>query len=84
MDRTEAVLILREILDNCEIFDGVYLSLASPKASNLLSQGYQLHIKAPIDDHAKECMRDILQKHGLALKIEDNLAIIYKPIKKKT
>ena len=80
MNRNEAVSILKEIFEKCSLFNGQYLALMPPNAAGLLSHGYQIHLKIPLDDETKKCMMKILQKYGLAFNEDkEGLAIIYKP-----
>ena len=71
--------VLKEIFEKCTLFDGQYIALMPSNAANLLSHGYQVHMKVPFDDKTKTCMQEILQKYGLVLKEEKELAIIYRP-----
>lgn len=79
MNRNEAIAILKEVFEKCKLLDGTYVSLMPPNSADLESQGYQIHIKTPIDEMAKMCMEKILNNNRLSLKTENDLAIIYRP-----
>jgi len=83
LNRGEAIKVLKEIFEKCTICDGNWLSIMPPGASNILSRGYQLHLKFPLDEESKKCMKEILEKYDLALmyKKEQELIIIYRPKK---
>jgi hypothetical protein len=85
LNRSEAVFVLREIFEKCTLFDGNYLSLVPPNSAGLLSQGYQVHLKIPIDKETQDCMEQIAAKYSCCLsfinKSGDDVAIIYRPIK---
>ncbi len=85
LNRKEAVLVLREIFEECTLFDGQYLSLMPPNAAGLLSEGYQVHIKVPIDKETQDCMQQVAKKYNCALSLinrhGEDVAIIYRPKK---
>lgn len=60
--------------------DGNWIALMPPNSSNLLSTGYQVHLKFPLDEAALECISKILEKTGLSMinKKERELLIIYR------
>jgi hypothetical protein len=43
------------------------------------STGYQVHIKTVLDSETKQQIRNIAEKHSLALKEEKGKLVIYKP-----
>jgi hypothetical protein len=85
LDRKEAVLVLREIFEKCTLFDGTYLALMPPNSASLLSEGYQVHLKIPIDKETQACMQQIAEKYNCTLytinKSGEDVAIIYRPKK---
>jgi hypothetical protein len=85
LNREEAVLVLREIFEKCTLFDGQYIALMPPNAAGLLSQGYQVHLKVPIDKQTQDCMLQISGKYNCCLSFinrsGDDVAIIYRPKK---
>jgi hypothetical protein len=47
-----------------------------------MSGGYQIEIKATLDEETRTCMQDILMKNHLTIKIQEaDSFIIYKPHK---
>jgi hypothetical protein len=83
LNRNEAVSILKEIFEKCALLDGSYVSLVPPNNTKLLTQGYQVHIKAPVDKMAQMCMQKLLDGHRLAMKMENDMTIIYEPKSKE-
>jgi hypothetical protein len=57
--------------------------LARANSASLFSEGYQIHMKNPLHSDDLVCMSEILSKYGLALKIRNDLTIIYRPDKQK-
>ena len=85
MKRDEAVKVLKEMFEQCTLFDGQYISLMPPNAAGLLSRGYQVHIKVPIDKNTQDCMKQVAEKYGCTLalieKHGEDVAVIYRPKK---
>lgn len=81
LDRVEAVRILKEIIAST-CCDSNFVALMRPNAYNLLSKGYQIHIKTTIDVNQKDKVDSILEKNGLVLKEDRETLIIYKPVGK--
>ena len=82
MKREEAILVLKELFEKCTNLDGHYLELIPPNAASLLSGGYQIQIKAILDEETRTCMQDVLMKYQLTIKVEEaNSFIIYRPHK---
>ena len=63
LKREEAVLVVKELLDNCTGLDGHSLEL---NASTISTSGYQIIIKGILNEETKKCIKDILTKHQLA------------------
>jgi hypothetical protein len=80
LNRIEAVSVLKEIFEKCTLLDGSYVSLVPPNNTNLPTQGYQVHIKAPVDEMAHMCIQKLLDEHRLTMKMENDLIIIYQAI----
>jgi hypothetical protein len=81
LDRKEAVTVLREIYESCESIDETWVAIMSPDSDEVISKGYQLHIRtSKMQDLDKKCVENILHKHGLKLKEITDTAIIYRPI----
>jgi hypothetical protein len=85
LNRKQAVVLLKEIFERCTLFDGNYLALMPPDSEGLLSQGYQVHLKVPIDKETQACMEQIAEKYSCCLhfinRSGEDLAIIYRPKK---
>ncbi len=71
LKREEAIAILKELFEKCTFLDGRYLALLPPNATTLMSKGYQILIKTPLDEETRICMQDILMKHHLTIKITE-------------
>jgi hypothetical protein len=80
LKREEAILVLKDLFEKCTNLDGHYLELIPPNASTMLSSGYQIQIKATLDEETRTCMQDVLMKNHLTIKVTDSDSfIIYKP-----
>ena len=90
MKREIAILVLKELLDNCMGLDGHYFELSPPCGSAASVGGYQIVIHARLDQKTKTKIQTILVKHGLAFqegtmwktkrsKTEPDTFIIYAP-----
>jgi hypothetical protein len=83
LKREEAILVLKELFEKCTNLDGHYLEMIPPNASSRLSGGYQIQIKATLDEETRTCMQDVLMKNQLTIKItEPDAFIIYRPTSK--
>lgn len=85
MNRQEALSLLKEVYQACDRFGEQGVMLMPPDADDVLSHGYQLHIKAPLGNEHLECMKPIVQKYKLNMNYEPEkqLLVIYRPIDKK-
>jgi hypothetical protein len=84
LKREEAISVLKELFEKCTSLDGHYLALMQPGYAGLLSKGYQILIKTPIDEETRNCMQEILIKNQLTIKIQEtDTFIIYRPIQAK-
>jgi hypothetical protein len=81
LKREEAILVLKELFEKCTNLDGHYLEVLPPDASKDLSLGYQIKIKATLDEETRTCMQDVLMKNQLTIKVEEDSFIIYRPHK---
>jgi hypothetical protein len=64
-----------------------HVILMPPDADDVLSKGYQLHIRSTsISKEDIDCIRPIVEARNLALsdESENHLLIIYKPVADKT
>ncbi len=84
MKREEAISLLREIIGVCDGVNEQAVMLMPPNADDVLSQGYQLHIRMARSDNLT-CIRPVVKKHNLALAEETgkDLVVIYRPMKKE-
>jgi hypothetical protein len=80
MNREEAIAVLKELSALCVCLVPYSVMLMPPNADDVLSKGYQLHIKANLPKEDAVCMRPHLEKRGLTLKQEEDLLVIYRPI----
>ena len=89
LEREEAILVLKELLDICMGLDGHGLELTTP---NALTSGYQIIIKGILDAETKIDIQETLTKHQLTFqagnmwktkrslnKTDPDTLIIYKP-----
>ena len=60
--------------------------LMAPDTDDVLSHGYQLHLKASFGEEHLMCIKPIVEEHKLAMANEPTkqLLVIYKPVEKKT
>jgi hypothetical protein len=79
LDRTEAVNVLKQILESCRAVDGQNLLLLPPSAANLQTNGYQIHLKMKLVGIERKCIQKILEEHQLIIKEIEDTTIIYKP-----
>jgi hypothetical protein len=86
--REDAIVVLKELIDNCAGLDGHSMELTPPTIG---AGGYQITIRVALDQETKNCIQTILTKHGLTyqtgsiwktkrtLNQEPDTFIIYKP-----
>lgn len=54
------------------------VSLIDSKPDDSFSVGYQIHIKAVLDEETEDQVRDIAEKHDLSFRQEEGEVIIFK------
>lgn len=83
MNRDEALKLLKELNLACDGVGEQGIMLMPPDADNVLSHGYQLHIKATGIERL-DCIKSLVEKYKLALanEQEKQLLVIYRPIQK--
>lgn len=81
MRREEAVNLLKELSDKCTCLVPYAIMLMPPDADEVLSKGFQLHIKANLHQEDLSCMKPFVEERGLKLKQENDLLVIYRPLK---
>jgi hypothetical protein len=77
LKRQEAVEVLKEILESCKLLDPSYLSLHLSKQPD----SYELHIKNHVAAASWNILKEIVQKHGLAMREYDGFLVVYSPEK---
>ncbi len=80
MNRQDAVTLFKELQEKCPELYATHLMLMPPNADNVLSKGYQIHIKPSIDEHTRQCVEPIVVKHSLAFKQDTQVDVIYRPL----
>jgi hypothetical protein len=86
LKRDEAISVISNFFTKCNVYDTSWVSLTPPDADNVLSHGYQIHIKMLLDEHTKDCLEEFLQEVDLGLTYAEEkggLLIIYRPEKNK-
>ncbi len=78
--REEAVSLLREVSDKCENLGPNGIMLMPSNADDVLAKGYQLHIKAHLDEESLSCISPLVEERGLMIKQEKDLLVIYRPL----
>ncbi len=81
MNREEALSLLKELNSACDSIGELGVMLMPPDADDVLSHGYQLHIKAVLTEDALICLKSIAVKHKLAIanEPEKQLVVVYRP-----
>lgn len=79
MKRHEAVTCLKEINDSCSGMSPDAVALVNSRPDDPLSTGCQVHIRAVLDNQTKQQVRNIAQKHSLAVREEKGTVVIYEP-----
>jgi hypothetical protein len=79
LNREKAVAVLKEILN---VSGGIFpfMALMLPNTDNVLSNGYQIHIKTRFYMFDQACIQDIVIKNNLAITEENGVLVIYKPV----
>jgi hypothetical protein len=83
--RDEVVTCLKEITVTCTSMSPDSVTLFNSKPDDLDSTGYQVHIKAVLDNETKQRLQNIAEKHSLALREEkgNSLSISLKKPRKQ-
>jgi hypothetical protein len=82
LNRDEAVSLLNEIQSICDGLNEQSIALMPPNANDVLSKGYQLHIKTNSHAENVSCFKPIVDRHNLAIADEPDkgLIVIYRPM----
>jgi hypothetical protein len=85
LNREEATSLLREIYASCHLGEH-HIILMPPNADDVISKGYQLHIKFQLSKEDVDCIKPIVESRNLAIKDEPEkqLLVIYKPMTDKS
>jgi hypothetical protein len=84
LKREEALSLLKEIATYCDGLNESLIAIMPPDADDVLSHGYQLHIKSWVShENSCPCLKPIVAKRGLEVKgePEKDLLVIYRPMK---
>jgi hypothetical protein len=79
LDRSDAVDILKEVLDVCSQQNLSYANIVAPVPNDNFSVGFQIQINASLPNAAINAVEPVLKKHGLSLKKEAERLTIYEP-----
>jgi hypothetical protein len=77
MDRSEAIIYLKELLSQCNVFSPESVSFDTPINSN--SIGLQVHIRGTLSMSDKHWVREVAKKQSLSVQEDLDGFIIYKP-----
>jgi len=85
MDRKQAVEVIKEISEQCQLLEGKSIKFLPPKDSDALSNTFQVHIQVSDDPDPflVSCVENVAEKRNLATKQVDGYLIVYKPYPKK-
>jgi hypothetical protein len=78
MERTEAMSYLKEILSTCSEMSPNSVSFEQT-GNGEKSSIFKLHIKGKMQDTDKEKVKNIAEKHSLAVQEEHDEVVVYKP-----
>ncbi len=86
MKREEATKLIKEIDEECRDIRGTSLLLMAPNESDILSHGYQVHIKMNADWKKLRCLQTIAEQYGYVVKneVERGTVVVYRPMKQKS
>jgi len=77
MDRSEAIVYLKELLRNCTNMSPEAVSFEQTAGY----KGFTIRIKGAVYETDKDTIRNIAKKHWLAVKEEQDQFLIFKPKK---
>ncbi|HLN88831.1 MAG TPA: hypothetical protein VK253_02085 [Candidatus Binatia bacterium] len=77
MNKTEALAVLSEIRDALKESMAIScVSLDGSQVSHILSGGYEIKIKCELDSVSKGIINNIVKKHELYMKEQNNYVIL--------
>ena len=81
MEKQEAMVVLRDVLNECAgalLAHCVLLVPVAPKT--LLNYGhFEAHVACMVDDDLRHCVNAVVAKHKLALKQMGKILVLYRP-----
>ena len=83
LNRTEAAALIKEIIETCAPIDTDGFMLMPPNADDVLSHGYQVHLKSSSHQETIPCIKPLVERHNLKFvdEPEKDLIIIYQSLK---
>jgi hypothetical protein len=79
MNRDQAVTVIKEIFEKCQMIGGKSLKLLPPKGNDTLSNTFQIYIETGDNNFLTLCVENIAKEHDLEVMCKDGYCIIYKP-----
>jgi len=81
MNREQAVKVIKDISEQCNLLEGKSLKLLPPKDNDTLSNTFQVHIQThdDPDPFLIRCVERVAEEHKLVTKQVDGYLIVYKP-----
>jgi hypothetical protein len=81
MNRKQAVNVIKEISEQCQLLEGKSIKLLPPKDNDALSNTFQVHIQVSDDPDPilVSCIENIAEKYNLSTKQVEGYLILHKP-----
>ncbi len=78
MNRQEVTGVFKDIIIACS---GLIPSIViiQPNSHNVLSNGYQIHVRTRASGFDTSCVEDVCDRNNLAFEQANGLIVIYKP-----
>ncbi|MGD6851677.1 MAG: hypothetical protein ACQCN6_06420 [Candidatus Bathyarchaeia archaeon] len=84
MNREQAVNVIKQIFDRCQQTEGKSIKLMPPKGDTALAHTFQIHVQMTLGSEVLQtCVRVIAKENNLAVRIQDDWLIVYKPYPRK-
>ena len=80
MDKTQATIVLRDVLAECAgsiLPRCVLLEPASPQTLENAGH-YEVHLACMVDDDLRRCIEIVVNKHQLSMRQDGNRIILYR------
>lgn len=82
LNRDEAITFIKELLYTFVELEGRSFAIMPPDADNVLSAGYQVHLKSELPDALVVAIKRYIVSRQLVMAQEKkNLIVIYRPLK---